>query len=215
MKVVAFVPIKLNSQRLPNKNILPLNGKPLCWHVCKTLLEVDGIDDVYIYCSDDSVTNYIPKDCVYLKRPEKLDGDRVKGGEIYNEFVKAVDADIYVLAHTTSPFLKANTIEHSLKKVLSGENDSAFSALRVQTFAWYKGHPINYSLTDIPRTQDIEPVWVETSGFYIFRKETFTCNGKRIGDSPYICEVKGKESIDIDNKEDYELACKYVEVGSL
>ena len=60
MKVVAFIPIKLNSQRLPNKNILPLDGKPLCWHVCQTLLEVDGIDDVYVYCSDDSVTDHIP-----------------------------------------------------------------------------------------------------------------------------------------------------------
>ena len=47
MKVVAFVPIKLNSQRLPHKNILPIAGHPLCWHLCNTLLKVNNIDEVY------------------------------------------------------------------------------------------------------------------------------------------------------------------------
>lgn len=36
MKTVALVPIKLNSQRLPHKNILPIAGHPLCWHLCNT-----------------------------------------------------------------------------------------------------------------------------------------------------------------------------------
>ena len=59
MKVVAFVPIKLNSQRLPHKNILPIAGHPLCWHLCNTLLKVNNIDEVYVYCSDERVSDYI------------------------------------------------------------------------------------------------------------------------------------------------------------
>lgn len=38
MKTVALVPIKLNSQRLPHKNILPIAGRSLCWHLINTLL---------------------------------------------------------------------------------------------------------------------------------------------------------------------------------
>jgi len=72
----------------------------------------------------------------------------------------------------------------------------------------FLGSIINYNLQDVPRTQDIQPVWVETSSFYIFRKEVFTLHNRRIGFCPYIHEVSGIEAIDIDEKKDYELACK-------
>ena len=206
MKTVAFIPIKLNSQRLPHKNILPLAGHPLCWHLCNTLSNVKGIDEVYVYCSSEDVKNYIPDTVKFLKRPAWLDGDLVKGFDIYREFINTVDADVYVLAHTTSPFIKKESVENALSNVLSGEHDSAFSAERIQTFAWYKGEPINYDLNDVPRTQDMEPIYVETSAFFIFKKEIFTIDNRRIGYKPYIQEVSGIEAVDIDEKKDYEFA---------
>lgn len=211
MKTVAFVPIKLNSQRLPHKNKLPIAGHPLCWHICNTLNQVRGIDDVYAYCSDNKVTGYLPQKTIFKQREKWLDGDLVKGFDIYRSFINEVDADVYVLAHTTSPFIKVSSIENALSHILSGENDSAFSAERIQTFAWYKGKPVNYDLNDVPRTQDMEPIWVETSAFFMFRKEIFTVHNRRIGFRPYIQEVSGIEAVDIDERQDYELACKLAE----
>lgn len=211
MKTVALVPIKLNSQRLPHKNILPIAGKPLCWHICNSLVNVHGIDEVYVFCSDEEVIKYIPENVKFLKRDKRLDGDLIKGFDIYKEFINQIDADVYVLAHTTSPFILTSSIQNGLDHVLNGTHDSAFSAERVQTFAWYKNQPINYDLNDVPRTQDMEPIWVETSGFYIFKKEVFTEHHRRIGFNPYIQEVSGMEAIDIDERKDYELACKFSE----
>lgn len=215
MKTVALVPIKLHSQRLPHKNILPIAGHPLCWHLCNTLSQVQGLNEVYVYCSDPDVKQYIPKDTNFLQRPEWLDGDLIKGNDIYREFIHTVDADIYVLAHTTSPFIKASTCQNALDHVLSGSNDSAFSAQRIQTFVWYQGKPVNYDLNDIPRTQDMEPVWVETSAFYMFKKEIFTVHNRRIGFSPYIQEVAGIEAVDIDEKKDYDMACILAEAEGI
>ena len=99
-----------------------------------------------------------------------------------------------------------------MNHVVSGENDSAFSAQKVQTFAWYRGVPINYDIEDVPRTQDIDPVWIETSAFFIFKKELFTEHHRRIGFHPYIQEVSGIEAIDIDEKKDYDFACLMAEV---
>lgn len=212
MKTVAFVPIKLNSQRLPHKNILPIGGHPLCWHIVNSLIGAKGIDEVHVYCSDEAVKNYIPEKAVFTKRPQSLDGDMVKGFEIYKSFINEVDADVYILAHTTSPFIKVSSIENALNHIINGENDSAFSAERIQTFAWYQGKPINYDLNDVPRTQDMEPVWVETSAFFMFRKEIFTVHGRRIGFNPYIQEVAGMEAIDIDEKKEYDMALKLYEV---
>lgn len=171
-----------------------------------TLCQVKEIDEVYVYCSDEEVTKYIPKDAKFLKRDAKLDGDNVKGFDIYDAFIKEVDADIYVLAHTTSPLISMESIENALSKVISGENDSAFSAERIQTFAWYHDKPINYDLNDVPRTQDMDPIWVETSAFFIFKKDIFTKHHRRIGYHPYIQEVSGVEAIDIDEEKDYMMA---------
>lgn len=206
MKVIGLIPIKLNSQRLQNKNILPLGENPLCYYICNTLSNVKNIDEVYVFCSSEEVCKYIPPSVKFLKREKRLDGNLVKGFEIYEEFMKEVDADIYVLAHTTSPFLKVKTIENALLEVLNGTYDSAFSARKFKTFAWYNNYPINYDLNDVPRTQDIEPIYIETSGFYIFKKEIFTEHHRRIGFHPYIQEVGDIEAIDIDEKEDFEMA---------
>ena len=174
------------------------------------LLHAKGIDEVYVYCSDEEITKYIPKNVIYKKRSEKLDGNLVKGYEIYKNFIDEVDADVYILAHATSPLIKGKTIENALNHILKNENDSSFAAQRIQTFSWYKGNPINYSLEDVPRTQDIEPIWVETSAFYMFKKNIFTDYGRRIGMNPYIQEVSDEEAIDIDEEKDYRLACKLI-----
>lgn len=208
MKIVAFVPIKLNSQRLPNKNILPLNGKPLCMHICETLKNVKNIDEIYVFCSDERIKNYIPENINYLKRSSSLDTDKTKILEVCDSFVNIVDADIYILSHATAPFLKSETIEDALEKVISEDFDSSFAAEKIQTFAWYRGEPINYDVNDIPRTQDMEPIWIETSSFFIFRKEVLTKHHRRIGFKPYIKEVEKIEAIDIDNKSDYDFAVK-------
>jgi CMP-N-acetylneuraminic acid synthetase len=176
------------------------------------LLKVKGIDEIYVYCSSPEVIDYIPDGIRFLQRDEKLDGDLVKGFEIYSSFIKTVDADFYILAHTTSPFTKPETVESALRKVHSGDYDSAFSARRIQTFAWFDGEPINYDPTDVPRTQDIEPVFIETSAFFIFNKEVFTKYGRRIGFKPYIQEVSGLEATDIDEPEDFEYAKRFLDL---
>lgn len=62
MKVAAVVPMKLNNRRLPQKNTKPFtNGRPLCWYILSTLLEVEAIEKVYVYCSNPSIQEYLPQ----------------------------------------------------------------------------------------------------------------------------------------------------------
>ena len=206
MKVVAFVPIRLNSKRVVGKNLKMLGRKPLMQYILETLVKVENIDEVYVYCSSEDVIPYLPQGVKFLKRSTTLDSDETLGKEIYEAFVKEVDADVYMLAHTTSPFIKGTTIANAITEVTEGGHDSSFSAQKIQTFTWYQGKPLNYDLKEIPRTQTIEPVYVETSAFYIFRKEIWTIEHQRIGSNPYIAIVKAIEGIDIDNPEDFEFA---------
>lgn len=207
MKTVAVVPMKLNNRRLPQKNTKSFtNGKPLCSYILSTLLKVSGIDEVYVYCSNPDIKDFIPEGVNYLKRSESLDQDSTKMNEVLKCFAEDVPADIYVMTHTTAPFISSESIEKGLNAVLSGEYDSSFAAKKLQDFIWKDGKPFNYELDNIPRTQDLEPLFEETSGFYIYRSEVMTKLNRRIGDKPFITEVGEIESIDIDEPEDFEIA---------
>lgn len=207
MKVVALVPIKLNNERLPNKNIKSFsNGNPLISYILKTLLTISSIDEVYVYCSNRKICDYIPKEVKYLERSSELDTSQTKINEVLTSFANDVDAGIYVLCHATSPFIKANSIEQGLFNVINNEYDSALSVQKLQEFLWKDGSPFNYDLANIPRTQDIDPIYYETSGFYIYRKELIISHNRRIGYTPYLVEVSKIESIDIDEQEDFDIA---------
>jgi CMP-N-acetylneuraminic acid synthetase len=210
MKVVAFVPIRLNSKRVVGKNLKLLGGKPMLQYILATLATVKNIDEVYVYCSSEEIIPYLPDGVKFLKRDSSLDSDETLGKEIYGAFVNDIDADVYMLAHTTSPFIKGTTISSAIDEVVSGRHDSSFSAQKIQTFTWYNGKPLNYDLKEVPRTQTIEPIYVETSAFYIFRREVWTEMGQRIGNNPHMAIIDQIEGIDIDYPEDFEFAEKIV-----
>lgn len=207
MKIVAVVPMKLNNERLPHKNIKEfLNGKPLCYYILNTLLSINNIDEIYVYCSDDTITEHLHPNIKFLKRSNKLDTNDTKMNEILTSFSKDVEADIYVMTHTTAPFISANSIKKGLEQVKNGSYDSSFAVKKVQNFFWKDNKPFNYTINNIPRTQDLEPLYEETSGFYIYKKEVIRESGSRIGNKPYICEVSKIESIDIDDGDDFKIA---------
>ena len=210
MKIVAFIPIKLNNERLPGKNTMLLNGRPTCDYIFETISNIDIIDEKYVYCSDEAILPYIKpyseKGLKFLKRDNYLDGFQIKGLEIIEKFVNDIDADIYVLTHVTQPFTKPESIKKALDKVIIGEYDSSFSAVILQDYMWKNGKPLNYYIKNIVRTQYFQPIYMETGAFFIFKKEVFTKLGQRIGNNPYIYEIDQFEAVDIDTVEDFEFA---------
>ena len=210
MKTVAFIPVKLNNERLPGKNLKEFNdGTPLIHFVQKNLLTLKKkgiIDSVYVYCSDSAVCKYLLEGVEYLQRPVFLDTGETKGRQIYEEFVKTIKADVYVLAHVTSPFVNVKHLMECITNVQSGAYDSAFCAKKIQNFLWQNCKPLNFDLSNPQRTQDMAPIYMELSTPYVFTYDGFQSLHSRSGINPYICECSEIESIDIDYPEDFELA---------
>jgi CMP-N-acetylneuraminic acid synthetase len=142
----------------------------------------------------------------YLKRDEQFDTPQANVIEMMRVFSEKIDADVYVQAHATTPFLTSESIDQALEEIQNGEYDSSFAVTKLQVFLWQKGKPVNYNPETIPRTQDMEPYFKETTGLYIFKKQVIQDMHRRIGVNPYLLEVSEIESLDIDEPEDFMIA---------
>ena len=213
MKIVAVMPIKLNNERLPGKNTMLLGGKPLLQYELDGLKSTNLIDSINVFCSNEDVIPFLPEGVNFVERPEYLDLPTSNFNQIFEAFMDTMNADIYVYAHATAPFISVETMKECIEAVMSGEYDSAFCAVKLQDYLWQNGEPLNFDASNLPRTQDLVPIYQETSGVYVFRKETYEKYRRRIGRKPFIKEVSFKESVDIDNPEDFELAEALVNIN--
>lgn len=213
MRIVAIMPIKLNNERLPGKNTKKLGNKPLIQYELDNLLKIKELESVNVFCSDESICEYLPDGVKFIKRAKELDLPTSNFTQIFNSFMNVVDADIYVFAHATAPFIKLETMQECINAVKSGDYDSAFCAVKIQDFLWQDGKPLNFDASNLPRSQDLKPIYRETSGVYVFTKDVFKNYHRRIGVNPYVKEVDFKESIDINNPEDFDLAQVFVDIN--
>lgn len=208
MRTVVFVPIKLNSQRTPGKNIRRFDdGTPLITLFLKTLVQVQGIDEIYVFCSDDSIKEYLIPGVKYFKRPKYLDTQDATPQDIIREFFNNIEADIYAVCHCTSPFVSVEHFQECIDATKSEKYDSSFTAEKIQHLMWKKDNtPLNFDPTNVPRTQDLPIYYNEVSAAYVFKREVFKKYNRRVGITPYITAVSGIECIDIDYPEDFEIA---------
>lgn len=206
MNIVAIMPIKLHNERCPGKNTRMLGTKPLLQHELDNLKATGLCDSINVFCSSEDVVPFLPEGVNFVKRPEFLDLPTSNFTQIFSLFMEQYPSEIYVYAHATAPFITIETMRQCIEAVKSGEYDSAFCAVKLQDYLWQDGEPLNFDATNLPRTQDLKPIYQETSGVYVFTKEVFEQYHRRIGKKPFIKEVSFKEAVDIDNPEDFDLA---------
>lgn len=207
MRIVAFVPIKTNNERLPGKNTKAFtNGKPLLCYILETLCQVKQLDEIYVYCSDEMIKGYLPNKVKFLKRDPYLDLSTTSFNEVLKTFAQRVDADAYLLTHATAPFIKVESFEKAIAAMNTEKYDSALAVTKMQEFIWKDGKPFNYDPRKIPRTQDLSPLYVETCGMYLFTRKLILEDNRRIGYKPFFVEVDKIEAVDINDKEDFVLA---------
>lgn len=216
-RTVAIVPMRHNSERVPGKNYRPLAGIPLYHHVVRMLDVVPEVDLTVI----DTDSDFIIDDCAkhfpkvqVLLRPEHLRDGEIAMNDVLLNTLDQVDADVVLQTHSTNPFLKAETVSGALKLFTKPgyEFDSVFSVTRLQARLWdAETRPVNHDPSVLLRTQDLAPLFIENSCFFIFTPESLRQCGNRIGTRPHMVEMAPLEAVDIDTEDDFALATAIAE----
>lgn len=210
-KIVALVPMRHHSERVPRKNYRNFNGKPLFYWILKTVSQCKLIKSIYVDTDSPIIKKKAPlvsNKVKIIDRPKYLCSDRTPMNDILLYDVSQVDADYYIQTHATNPLLKKQTIEKAIKIFLSSKNnDSLFGVTKIQTRLWNKnGYPLNHQPEVLLRTQDLSPIYEENSNIYIFTKEVIQKRKNRIGKKPIMFEIPKEETIDIDEEIDFQIA---------
>lgn len=211
-KILALLPIKQMSERVPGKNFRDLCGKPLYTWILETLLSCNTLDGVLVDTDSEELIENLHRDYPSVRtllRPKEIRGNLVSMNRIIaHDISKCGEYSYFLQTHTTNPLLHAETIDAAVEKYFAelDKFDSAFSVNRIQARTyWGDGSPINHSLTELKRTQDLDPIYEENSNFFIFSRDSFAKTQSRLGERPLLLEIPRAESFEIDEEEDFLL----------
>jgi len=210
-KIVALIPMRHHSQRVPGKNYRPLAGKPLYHYIIETLLSCPEISQLVVDTDSQPVMDGLRLDfpmVQVVERPESLRGDGISMNEILVYDTGQVQADFYLQTHSTNPLLRAQTVSAAIQKFLSvyPAYDSLFSVTRLQRRLWDElGRPINHNPAVLLQTQDLPPIFEENSCIYIFGRDTLVERLNRLGNRPMMFEIPAAEAWDIDDEFDFKV----------
>jgi CMP-N-acetylneuraminic acid synthetase len=211
-KIIALVPMRHTSVRVPGKNYRPLAGKPLFHHILNTLQAVPEINGIIVDTDSpvilEGLAEHFPA-VTALVRPEHLRADTVPTNEILIHDTAQEPADFYLQTHCTNPLLRPETVSAAIQELVGQypTYDSLFGVTRLQTRLWDQlGRAINHNPDILLRTQDLPPVYEENSCLYIFTRETLLRRRNRLGERPLMFEIMAQEAWDIDVELDFTVA---------
>lgn len=213
--VVAMIPARLGSKRIKSKNLRLLAGKPLVCHVADKCRQAGVFDDIYINSEADVFAGIADEYGIkFYKRPEHLAGDQATNDMFVLDFISSVKCDIIIQVNPTSPLITVEDIKRFVSTMVEGGYDTLHSVKEEQIEGLYEGRPLNFDpMKPMPRSQDLKPVRLFSSGIMGWRTDKYFDLMKRLGSATYGGDGKtgyfvleGFSTVDIDNEEDFQLA---------
>jgi N-acylneuraminate cytidylyltransferase len=200
MKIIALLPMKGHSERVPKKNLRDFCGHPLYHAVMKSLLRSRYVSKVVINTDSERISEdalrFFKDKLIIHDRPERIRGNFVSMNEIIGDDLGRAEGEHFLQTHSTNPLLTTASIDRAIERYFTALRegyDSLFSVTRLQTRLYdKKGMPINHDPDELLRTQDLPPVYEENSCLYLFSRGSFALKRRRIGGKPLMFEIPVK-----------------------
>jgi CMP-N-acetylneuraminic acid synthetase/quercetin dioxygenase-like cupin family protein len=214
-KIVAMIPARLGSKRIKSKNLRLLAGKPLVCHVADKCKEAQVFDGIYINSEADIFKDIAEEYGIkFYKRPAEFAADDATNDMFAFDFMKHIKCDILIQVNPTSPLITVDDIKAFVKKMVDEKLDTLHSVKLEQIEGVYNGKPLNFDpKKPMPRSQDLKPIMIFSSGIMGWRVENYSENMKKLDCATYggngkigYFVLSGFSTIDIDNEEDFQLA---------
>lgn len=209
--LVALVPMRHHSERVPGKNYRALAGRLLYTYILDTLLQVPEIDRIAVDTDSPVILEGLERDypsILRLERPPHLRDGSVPMNEILMHDTAQVPGGLYLQTHSTNPLMAPATFSRAIQslRAVYPAQDSLFGVNRIQARLWDQlTRPVNHNPAILLRTQDLPPIYMENSCVYLFTRQTLEVRRNRLGERPLMFEIPPGESWDIDEEPTFHI----------
>ena len=220
-KVLAIIPARKGSKRLPNKNIIDLCGKPLIAYTIEAALGSSYIDHVLVTTDCELIASIAKKsgaDVPFL-RPDNLATDKSTSMDVVFHALNISESiygviDYIVLLQPTSPLRTYEDIDNALKKLDTVSLGSVVSVCKTaHSPLWTNTLPYDLSMKNFlkheyqeKRSQDLPTFYSLNGAIYVSTKVSLDKYKSFLNSETYASVMDSDNSIDIDNLRDFQLA---------
>ena len=215
--IIAMVPVRAGSTRVPNKNTRKFFNTSLLELKLKVLKNVSEINQIIVSTDCDIAAEIAHKQSVKVQwRNKYYAGSEVTNDQHWLHIAQTTPGDIVFLAQVTSPLLRVSSIQKALNTFLnSSSNDSLNSVSVEKKFLWKDMNPINYDINVTPKSQDLPNIVSLNFAITIIHKQAMIKRKNVIGYRPSFFELDKVEALDIDDLVDFKVAeLMYQELGN-
>lgn len=216
--VLAIVPARGGSKRLPRKNVLPLHGKPLIAWTIEAGLRSNYIDNLIVSSEDSEVLDIARNLSVEtIERPITLAQDDTSTIDVVEHTLHSIQAcfDILVLLQPTSPLRNETHIDQALDLMMNKKASAIISvSAEEHPPLWSNTLPDDDNMDNFldrglarSRSQDLQPFFRINGALYICRTK-YLLDEKSffLKKNIFAYRMSRRDSIDIDEELDLKLA---------
>lgn len=221
MTIVAMIPARYGSKRLPRKNLRPFAGTTLLEYAIIRAQEVFDDNQIWVNGDHDKFRAIAKKRAVnYYARPIDLGNDQATSEGFVADFLRNVDCTYVVQIHSITPLLSPKELKRFLSFVKDNQFDSILSGVEETLECVYKSEPVNFSFSQKTNSQDLKPVFRITWPVSAWRKKTFLdakvngTAGTYSGKIGYF-SVDFQSGIPVKTKKDLDLVTKLFELREI
>ncbi len=219
--IIAIIPARGGSKRLPGKNIKLLCGKPLIAWTIEAALESKVFDHVFVSTDCDEiaqVAKVFGAEVPFL-RPTEIATDTATTNDVVTHLVAWFEEEhnrevtTVAILQPTSPLRNAQHIQESFKVMRDKQAEAIVSVCELE-------HPIQFcnklgsdgsmdnfiDSKNLKRTQELEPYYRINGAIYIFNREYVSKLSELYSEGTYSYLMSSYLSVDIDTEYDFKLA---------
>lgn len=207
--ITAVIPVRKNSQRVPDKNLRLFNKKNLLIHKIEKLKRIKHIDQIIINTDSEEAINIAKGLRVgFWKREDYYASSKCTNSEFWSHIAQTTDCKYIMFTNCTSPMVKIETYNKIFEKFeeIRKINDSLNTVSEEKNFLYLDNKAINFDPKKAPNSQDLPNIVKLNFAVNILPKELMLKKKSVIGDNPYFFKLDQIEGLDIDTLFDFEFA---------
>lgn len=216
-KYLSIIPARGQSKRVKNKNILPLNGKPLIAYTINSALKSKYLDKVFVSSDNTAILEMSKRfGAETLKRPRNLAKDTSTTFDVIKHAIKNIKGFEYVVVlQPTSPLRDEKHIDKAINFLKKKKADAVISVCKEDhSPLWSNVLPKDKSLKGFLKEEIVNKRSQDLKNYYRLNGAIYICKIKKLlekksfflKDNIYAFEMSREKSIDIDTKLDFILA---------